>query len=115
MFRHVNVVPWLTAAGLGENDFAPRSPTMSMLVRVLAGGGVGAVGLGLEPPEPPQLQTATPTTIERATREERMGVSFAAEPPTRLIRASLVPEHWPPRSSSDGRGAALPSYRAGNP
>jgi hypothetical protein len=70
----------MTEAGLGEKDCEPRSPTMSIVLLALAGGGVGAAGLAVEPPEPPepppQLELASPTSMDPTQSEERITASF---------------------------------------
>src|SRR5260370_42110571 len=106
MVRQVNVAPWLTVDGLGENDFAPCSPTMSMVVAVLAGVavGMGAVGLPLELPEPPQLQIAIPTTTDPTMSDERIRVSFHGRAGNRLPSQ---------QGSCHGRDLSSPARRAG--
>jgi hypothetical protein len=72
MFCQITVLPSMTVPGLGENDWAPLSPWMVIVVAPAAGGGwTGAVGLALEPLEPPQFQDVSATTMDAARSEDR--------------------------------------------
>jgi hypothetical protein len=65
VFRQTTMSPCSTPAGLGVNDWAPRSPRMSMERDAAVGGG--AAGLPLEPP---QLHSIIPRRVDRMSSED---------------------------------------------
>jgi hypothetical protein len=70
------VVPWGATAGLGENDWFPRLPTMEIVVAAPPppppGVGVGLTGIEVEL-EPPQLQALTANTVAAIRIVVRIG------------------------------------------
>jgi hypothetical protein len=65
------MLPWLAEAGLGENDWEPRSPRMLIEVAPAGGAGLPLPPEGL-PLEPPQDDAASAAAIDAARIERRM-------------------------------------------
>src|SRR5688572_24665412 len=69
VLRQTIMLPWLMDAGLGENDWAPLSPMIVIVVALAGGLPLPPVG---PPPEPLQPAAASVAAMDAANSDERM-------------------------------------------